>query len=151
MVAATVSCVVGVELFMAPPDMVVPEAGDIDCVEEPADMAPLVLADAVGVPPDGDMLPLEGAMAPELAGAIAPELAGAIAEVFDALSAADMAPSVVAGAAGSAGLLQAATDSAATPAARIIRVFMDVSQKRPPRPGWPAFLAHTIVSRSERT
>ena len=140
LVAATVSWLVGVGLFAAPPDIDVPEAGAIDSDEEPADIAPPAGA-PVAEPPDGAMLPL--------AGAIAPELAGAMEEVFAALSVADIADSA-AGAGSWAGLLQAVTERAATPAATIIRVFMEFSQKRSPGPGWPAFSAHTIVSRGER-
>ena len=135
LVAATVSSVVGVGLFIAPPDMVVPEAD-----------AGAMLSEAGA---EDDIAPLDGAMLP-LAGAMAPELAGAMDEVFEALSVADMAPFAVAGAGSSAGLLQAETDRAATPAATIIRVFMEFSQRRPPGPEWPAFAAHTIVSRGER-
>lgn len=140
LVAATVSWLLGAGLFAAPPDIEVVDAGA---------MLPEAGADEDMAPLDGAILPPAGAMLP-LAGAIAPELAGAMAEVFEALSVADIAPPVVAGGVSSAGLLQALTDRAATPAATIIRVFMDFSQRRPPGPEWPAFSVHTIVSQSER-
>lgn len=147
LVAATVSCVVGVALFIAPPDTVVPDAGAIRSgAGLDDDIAPP--AGAV-LPLDGAIAPLDGAMLP-LAGAMAPELAGAMAEVSEALSAADIAPPVVAGAGSSAGLLQAATDRAARPAAAIIRVFMDFSQDDRLGPVGPPFSAHTIVSKGER-
>jgi hypothetical protein len=78
---------------------------------------------------------------PPLEADMAPELAGALAEAFEPASEADIAPSVeAAGAVSSAGLLQAATDRAAAPAARIISLFMAFSRTRSPGPERPAII-----------
>ena len=123
--------------------VIVPLAGAIE-PEAEEEGASTVLEEPFMAPLAGAILPLDGAIAPE----VLPESAGAIVEAPDPLSDADMAEPVVAAAGSSAGRLQAATDSAAIPAAAIKRVFMVLlpGNDRSDPGGPPFFGSHDRVS-----